>query len=82
MKKILLLVSIGFAIDIAAAIIIYNSGKRSEAKAMGLKHKWKFPGGKELLSTAGLVLVTSVITGGISAYAEKAIFGNDKKQLT
>ncbi|MBI3518888.1 MAG: hypothetical protein HY062_05975 [Bacteroidetes bacterium] len=81
MKKILLLISIGFAIDITAAIIIYNAGKGSEAKAMGLKYKWKLPGGKDLLKTAGLVLVTSVITGTLTGLAEKSIFKNDKQQL-
>lgn len=80
MGKILLLMGIGFVIDIGTALIIYNSGKSSEAKALGVKYKWKFPAGKELLSTAGLVLITSVLTGGITGFAEDKIFGKDKKQ--
>jgi len=78
MGKVLLLMGIGFVIDIGTALIIYNSGKSSEAKALGRKYKWKFPAGKELLNTAGLVLVTSILTGGITTLAEKAIFGKGK----
>lgn len=79
MGKILLLMGIGFAIDVTTAIIIYNFGKSSEAKSLGVKHQWKLPGGKELISTAGLVLVTSVMTGVLTGYAEDAIFGKDKQ---
>lgn len=81
MKKILLLISVGFAIDITAAIIIYNVGKGSQAKTMGLNYKWKLPDGKELLKTTGLVLVTSVITGTITSLAEKSLLKHDKQQL-
>ncbi|MBS1635388.1 MAG: hypothetical protein JST26_05650 [Bacteroidetes bacterium] len=80
--KILLLMSIGFIIDVGQALIVYNAGKGAEAKALGTTYKWKLPGGKELMKTAGLVLVTSVLTGLLVSAAEAMIIGKEKEQVT
>lgn len=80
MTKVLLLMSVGFVIDVGQALIVYNAGKGAEAKALGATYKWKLPAGKELLKTAGLVLVTSVLTGLLVSAAESAIIGGDKNK--
>lgn len=78
--KVMLLMGVGFVIDVGQALIVYNAGKGAEAKALGANYKWKFPAGKELLQTAALVLVTSVLTGLVVSAAESAILGNPAKE--
>lgn len=78
--KVGLLMGIGFVIDVGQAFILYNAGKGAEAKALGASYKWKFPVGKELLHTAALVLVTSVITGFLVSRAESAILGSEAEE--
>lgn len=78
--KIMLLMGVGFVIDVGQALIIYNAGKGAEAKSLGSTYKWKFPAGRELLQTAGLVLVTSILTGLLVGAAESAILGNGSKE--
>ena len=80
--RIALLMSVGFIFDIGQAIIVYNSGKKAEAITAGLSYKWQMPRGKELMKTAAIVLVTSLITGLIVTSAEKMIFKDDEKQLS
>jgi len=77
-KKIVLLLAVGFIIDVAQAVIIFNSGKGAEAKANGIKYKWKFPRGGELMKTAGLVLVTSILTGLLVTGAERMLFKDEQ----
>ena len=78
--KVALLMGIGFIIDVGQALIVYNAGKGAEAKALGSTYKWKFPAGKELMQTAGLVLVTSLLTGLLVSAAESAILGRSPKE--
>lgn len=78
--KVGLLMGIGFVIDVGQAFILYNAGKGAEAKKLGASYKWQLPVGKELLHTAALVLVTSVITGLFVSLAEGAILGNEAKE--
>ena len=80
MVKVMLLMGIGFVIDVGQALIVYNAGKGAEAKALGSTYKWKFPAGKELMKTAGLVLVTSILTGVLVSAAESMVLGSDKKE--
>ncbi len=79
MTKVLLLMSIGFVIDVGQALIVYNAGKGAEAKALGSTYKWKLPAGHELMKTAGLVLVTSVLTGLLVSAAETMVLGGEPK---
>jgi hypothetical protein len=72
--RIALLMSVGFIFDVGQAIIVYNSGKKAEAITAGLPFKWQMPKGRELMKTAAIVLVTSLITGLIVTGAEKMIF--------
>ena len=80
MVKVMLLMGIGFVIDVGQALIVYNAGKGAEAKALGSTYKWKLPAGKELMKTDGLVLVTSILTGVLVSAAESMVLGSDKKE--
>lgn len=80
--KVLLLMSIGFVIDVGQALIVFNTGKRAEVKARGGTYKWKLPAGKELLQTAGIVIITSLVTGLLVSAAESALIKDDKTSAT
>jgi len=80
--RVMLLMGIGFVIDVGQALIVFNTGKRAEAKARGSTYKWKLPAGKELLQTAGIVLVTSLLTGLLVSAAESALVKENKKPVT
>lgn len=73
MMRIGILMTVAFVIDIGEAIIVYNAGKSAEAKTLGEKYKWAFPGGKALAKTAAIVLVTSLLTSVVVNYTEKRI---------
>ena len=56
-KKAVILTSVGFAVGVAEALIYYNMGK-----AAGNQFHFRIPPVKEFMKTAGIVLLTSVVT--------------------
>ena len=56
-KTAIILTSIGFTVGVGEALIYYNMGQ-----AAGKGFRFKMPPTKEFLKTAGVVLVTSLIT--------------------
>lgn len=79
--KIALLMGVGAIIDLGQAVIVYNTGKGAEAKALGQKYKWSMPSGKELAKTAGIVLATSLLTGLLVGVLEKALLDDKPKEV-
>lgn len=82
MMRVLILMTVGFVIDVGQALVVYNAGKSAEAKSLGEKYKWKMPGGMELAKTAGLVLVTSIATGLLVSAVESALIGKEPEPVT
>ncbi len=68
-KKVLIITGAGLAIGLAEALIYYNLGKNEKNE----KFKFQIPKGKELLKTAGIVLITSVATASLSNLIEKSL---------
>jgi hypothetical protein len=60
--------SVGLLVGIAEAFLYYNLGKNE-----GEKFSYKLPPKKQFLKTVGIVLATSFITAGISAFIESQI---------
>ena len=56
-KKAVVLTGVGFAVGVAEALIYYNMGKTA-----GNQFQFKIPPVKEFMKTAGIVLLTSVVT--------------------
>lgn len=75
-KNTVIIATVGLVIGTAEALIYYNLGKNS-----GGKFSYKIPHGKELVKTVGIVLVTSILTAGISGFITSR-FQEDKKQTT
>ena len=72
-QKTLLITGAGLVIGFAEALVYYNLGENK-----GKKLTYKLPPGKELAKTVGLVLLTSLLTAGISQGIEMMV---EKKQL-
>lgn len=68
-KKALIITGVGLAVGVAEALIYYNLGKNSKDE----KFKFQVPKGKELIKTTGIILLTSVITAGISNAIENSL---------
>ena len=73
-KNTVIITSVGMVIGIAEALLYYNLGQSA-----GGKLTYKIPPTKEFLKTAGLVLLTSILTAGISGFIESR-FQEDKRQ--
>lgn len=73
-KNAIIITSVGMVIGIAEALLYYNLGQSA-----GGKFTYKIPPTKEFLKTAGVVLVTSILTAGISGFIESR-FQEDKNQ--
>ncbi len=73
-KNAIIITTVGLVIGTAEALLYYNLGKSS-----GGKFAYKIPPTKEFLKTVGVVLVTSVLTAGISGMIESR-FNDEKKQ--
>ena len=71
-KKMIIITSAGFVIGVAEALIYYNLGKSKNGK-----FSYQLPNRKELLTTMGIVLATSILTAGLVAGIEKAIPENN-----
>ncbi len=74
-KNAIIITTVGLIIGTAEALLYYNLGQSA-----GGKFTYKMPPTKELLKTVGVVLVTSVLTAGISGIVE-ARFNDEKKQI-
>ncbi len=70
-KNMLIITVAGFFIGTAEALIYYNLGE-SKAKK-NAKFTYKIPPTRELLQTAAIVLVTSVLTAGMTRGIEKTL---------
>lgn len=73
-KNAIIVTSVGLVIGIAEALLYYNLGQSA-----GGKFSYKIPPTKEFLKTAGVVLVTSMLTAGISGFIESR-FNEEEKQ--
>lgn len=74
-KNAIIITTVGLVIGTAEALLYYNLGKSS-----GGKFTYKIPPTKEFLKTVGVVLVTSMLTAGISGMIESRF--NDKEKQT
>lgn len=73
-KNAIIVTTVGLIIGTAEALLYYNLGQSA-----GGKFSYKIPPTKEFFKTVGVVLVTSVLTAGISAMIESRL-SEDKKQ--
>ena len=74
-RNAIIITSVGMVIGVAEALIYYNLGQNS-----GGKFSYRIPPAKELLKTSTIVLITSILTAGISGYIESH-FSNEEKQI-
>ena len=74
-KQAVILTSVGFAVGVMEALIYYNMGQSE-----GRSFNFKIPPSKEFLKTAGVVLITSLITTAIFNGIEM-IYEPPKEQL-
>ena len=79
-KQAVVLTGVGFAVGVAEALIYYNMGRSA-----GNNFKFKVPPTKDFFKTAGVVLITSLVTtalfNGIEMIYEPAddqLASNDK----
>jgi len=70
-RNMLIITVAGFFIGTAEALIYYNLGE-NKAKNSN-KFTYKIPPAKELLQTASIVMVTSILTAGFTRGIEKAL---------
>ena len=73
-KNAIIITSVGMVIGLAEALLYYNLGQSA-----GGKFTYKIPPTKEFFKTAGVVLVTSILTTGISGLIESR-FQDEKRQ--
>lgn len=73
-KKAVIVTGVGLVIGLAEALLYYNLGKSS-----GGKFTYKIPPPGEFFKTMGVVLVTSLMTAGISVLIESRLDDHDKK---
>lgn len=74
-KNAIIVTTVGLIIGTAEALLYYNLGQSA-----GGKFSYKIPPTKEFFKTVSVVLVTSVLTAGISAMIESRL-DDDKKQI-
>jgi len=75
-KNTVIVTSVGLVIGVAEALLYYNLGKNA-----GGKFAYNIPPTKEFFKTVGVVLVTSLLTAGISGFIE-SMLEEKKKQPT
>lgn len=75
-KNTLIITAVGLFVGTAEALIYYNLGQN-----VGGKFSYKIPSGKELLKTVSVVLISSILTAGISGLIESH-FDDEKKKQT
>ena len=69
-KEVIIITTAGFVIGLAEALIYYNMGQN---KKSGQGFSYKIPPAKELATTAGVVLITSIFTAVLSSGIERAV---------
>lgn len=74
-KNAIIVTTVGLIIGTAEALLYYNLGQSA-----GGKFSYKIPPTKEFFKTVSVVLITSVLTAGISAMIESRL-DDDKKQI-
>ena len=81
-KKAVVLTGVGFAVGVAEALIYYNMGQTA-----GNQFQFRIPPAKEFMKTAGIVLLTSLVTtalfNGIEIISDKSnnqLAFNDKTE--
>lgn len=74
--KGIVLTGVGFVVGLGEALLYYNLGQ-----AQGKAFAFKIPPTKELMKTAGVVLMTSLVTTALFKGIEMAI-EQDQKQLS
>ena len=67
-NKAMILTGVGFAVGVGEALIYYNMGQSA-----GSTFQFKVPPTKEFLKTAGMVLLTSVVTTALFKGIELAM---------
>lgn len=67
-KNTIIVTTVGLIIGTAEALLYYNLGKNA-----GGKFTYRVPPAKEFFKTVGVVLITSVLTAGISGMIESRI---------
>jgi len=70
-RNMLIITGAGFIIGTAEALIYYNLGESKTKK--NKKFTYKIPPAKELITTSAIVMVTSVLTAGITNGIEKLL---------
>lgn len=75
-KNTLIITTVGLIIGTAEALLYYNLGKSA-----GGSFSYKMPPTKEFLKTVGIVLITSILTAGISSMIESQI-NKKENQIT
>ena len=70
-RNMLIITTAGFFIGTAEALIYYNLGESRADK--NKKFVYKIPPTKELLQTASIVMVTSILTAAFTRGVEKAL---------
>jgi hypothetical protein len=78
-RNMLIITAAGFVIGTAEALIYYNLGESKAGK--NKKFTYKIPPTKEFLQTAAIVMVTSVLTAGLTNGIEK-LLNNDTENQT
>jgi hypothetical protein len=67
-KNTIIVTTVGLIIGTAEALLYYNLGKNA-----GGKFSYKVPPVKEFFKTLGVVLITSMLTAGISGMIESRL---------
>jgi len=74
-KNTIIITTVGLIIGTAEALLYYNLGQSA-----GGKFTYKMPPRSEFFKTVGVVLVTSILTAGISGFIESR-FNDEEKQI-
>ncbi len=74
-KQAIIITTAGFVIGLAEALIYYSMGENKDKKE---KFTYKIPPAPELAKTAGIVMVTAVLTAGLTWVIEASMKGSPK----
>ncbi len=73
--RVVILTGVGFVVGVGEALLYYNLGQ-----AQGAAFRFKVPPTRELIKTAGLVMVTSVLTTALFRGIEILMTEEDVEQ--
>lgn len=74
-RNTIIITTVGLVIGIAEALLYYNLGQNA-----GGKFKYRIPPRPEFLKTAGLVLITSLLTASVSGWIESRMEEPEKQK--